>query len=68
MLPPLSSEKCPIRLAQVGLGNNRVLLNLFGRPFGDLFAEVQNHDPVGEVHDHAHIVFDEQNRHPPFAD
>ena len=32
-----------------------------GCALGDLLSEVQNHDPVGDVHDHAHVVLDEDD-------
>ena len=39
----------------------------FCRPaFGDFPAEIQHADPVTNVHDHTHVVFDQDNGHPPF--
>src|SRR6266540_4799930 len=31
------------------------------RSLGDLLAELQNHDPVGDTHDQPHVVLDEQH-------
>ena len=33
-----------------------------GVPGGDRHAEVERHHPVGEVHDHVHVVLDEDHR------
>ena len=34
-----------------------------GRAFGDLGAEIEHHDAVGEIHDEAHVVLHQQHRH-----
>ena len=34
-----------------------------GVAFGDLLAAVEHGDPLGDPHDHAHVVLDEQDRH-----
>src|ERR1700754_1835663 len=46
----------------------RVVPHLGRRPFGDLLAELEHHDPVGDAHDQAHVVLDQQHRHPGVAD
>ena len=42
--------------AQVGGNNLGVVLDFFRRALGDLLAEVQHHNPVGDVHHHPHVV------------
>ena len=32
-----------------------------GSALGDLAAEVQHHDPVGDAHDQTHVVLDQQH-------
>ena len=39
-----------------------------GRALGDLLAEVEHDDPVGDAHDQAHVVLDEQHGEPSVAD
>ncbi len=34
-----------------------------GVPLGDLGAEIQHHDAVGQIHHESHIVFHQQHRH-----
>ena len=36
-------------------------LDLGGQALGDLLAVVQHGDVVGDLHDHAHVVLDEQD-------
>ena len=38
-----------------------ILVISCGRTFGDLFAVLKNHDPLGRVHDDLHDVLDPQN-------
>ena len=40
----------------------RIAPHLLGRPFGDLLAEVEDDDAVGDVHDDAHVVLDQDRR------
>ena len=40
-----------------------MLLDLGRRPQSDGFSEIDHQDAVGDVHDHGHIVFNEQNGH-----
>ena len=49
-------------LAQVGLDHPRVAGDRRGRALGDLLAEGQHHDPVGERHHRPHVVLDQQDR------
>src|SRR5262245_48644109 len=51
--------------AEVGLDHLGVLLDLSGRAFGDLAAEIEHDDAVGHLHDEAHVVLDEQDAHAP---
>jgi hypothetical protein len=39
-----------------------VPLHLGGRPLGDLLPVVEHADPVGDPHDDAHVVLDEEHR------
>ena len=39
----------------------RVACDLVGRALGDLAAEVEHHDLVGDAHHHRHVVLDEQH-------
>src|SRR5262245_13982455 len=48
--------------AQVRFHHDRILLDLGGRTLGDLLAEVEHGHPVGDVHDHAHVVLDHHHR------
>src|SRR5258705_4223175 len=48
-------------LAQVGFDHRRVALDLARRPLGDLLAVIEHRDPVGDLHDHAHVVLDQDN-------
>src|SRR3989338_2610720 len=49
--------------AQIGLDHLRIADDLLGRPLRDLFAVVQDHDPVTEPHDEAHVVLDHEHGH-----
>src|SRR5436190_2017347 len=51
------------RYPQVGGDHLRIVPDLGRRPFGDLPAELQYHDPVAHPHDQPHVVLDEQHRH-----
>ena len=46
---------------QVGLDDPRVALDLRRRALGDLLAEVEHGDAVGDAHDQAHVVLDQQH-------
>ena len=46
---------------QVGLDHPRVGLDLGGRALGDLLAEVEDGDPVGDAHHEVHGVLDEKD-------
>src|SRR6266852_4968977 len=49
--------------AQVGADDVGVLLDHGRWALGDLPAEVEDDDAVGDLHDEAHVVLDEQHRH-----
>src|SRR5205823_5499777 len=49
--------------AQVSLDDSGVALDLIGRAFCDLAAEIENDHVVGEAHDEAHVVLDQEHRH-----
>src|SRR3546814_7270964 len=47
--------------AEIGVDDLLVGSNLVGRAVGDLAAVVEHHHPVGDVHDHAHVVLDQHD-------
>ena len=47
---------------QVGGDHRRVVADLGRRALGDLAAELEHDDPVGDPHDQPHVVLDEQDR------
>jgi hypothetical protein len=47
---------------QIGLDHRRVVPHLVGRAVGQKLAVVEHHDPVRDVHDHAHVVLDQRDR------
>src|SRR5262249_39092106 len=49
-----------VRLDDGGIG-----AHLVGRAFGDLLPHVEHGDTVGDVHDHAHVVLDEDDGRAP---
>jgi hypothetical protein len=51
-------------LTEVGLEHFRVVADLSRGAGGDDAAEVEHHDPVADLHDEVHVVFDEDHRHP----
>src|SRR5216683_3864285 len=51
----------PLSPPQVRLDHARILLHLAGAPLGDLLAVVEDGDVVRDLHDHAHVVLDEQD-------
>src|SRR5262245_55389631 len=46
---------------KVGLDDPGVAPDGFGGPFGDLLAVVEDDDALGDVHDHVHVVLDQQH-------
>src|SRR5690606_29013883 len=65
--PPITvSRKNPIASssiagAEVGAYHFGVVAHFIGRAVADLLAVVEDHDPIGDIHDHAHVVFDEHD-------
>src|SRR5713226_1784252 len=49
-------------LAQVRLDHQRIHPDLLGLALGDLAAHVEHGHAVGDVHDHAHVMLDEDDR------
>src|SRR5919112_3844760 len=49
---------------EVGFYYLRILAHLGGRSLGDLLAVVEYRNPVGDAHDHPHLVLDKQNGYP----
>src|SRR5215510_14153169 len=51
----------PLAPAEIGFDDARVLLHLGGAPLRDLLSVVEHGDVVGDLHDHAHVVLDEED-------
>src|SRR5215217_6754647 len=51
-----------VRDAEIGPKNALVALDLGRNAVGDLAAVIENHDPVGQVHDHPHVVLYQRDR------
>src|SRR5271170_8103237 len=47
--------------AQIGVDDGLVALDGLGGAVADLLPVVENHDPVRQVHHHAHVVLDERD-------
>src|SRR5512132_1205755 len=52
-------------LAEIGLDDLGIGADLVGRALGDLLAHVQHRHPVRDVHDHSHVVLDEDDGRAP---
>ena len=48
--------------AEIGVDHRLVALDDVRDAVADLLAIVEHHDPIGNVHDHAHIVLDQADR------
>src|SRR5262249_9766033 len=58
-----SSSSAPAAsAAKVGLDHSRVAADRPGRPLGNLLAVVEHDHALGDVHDHVHVVLDQQHR------
>src|SRR5512144_1861211 len=44
--------------AEIGVDDGAVALHLGRRAVGDLHAVIQHHDPVRQIHHHAHVMLD----------
>src|ERR1043165_8134186 len=61
--PPAStSRKKLMSDSQIGVDHLLVLLDLGRYAVGDLAAVVEHHHAVGDVHHHAHVVLDQDER------
>ena len=49
-------------LAEVGLDHLLVVADVVGRAFGDHRPAVEDGDPLTDLHDHGHVVLDQQHR------
>ena len=58
---PRAARVTAAGVPEVGLDDARVVADLGGRALGDLAAEVEHDDLVGDRHDHRHVVLDEQH-------
>jgi hypothetical protein len=47
---------------EIGVDDPLVVLNVFGRPFSEQLAVRQAVDAFGEIHDHAHVVLNDEQR------
>src|SRR2546426_9105751 len=56
-----SSSADGLGLAEICLDDARVRPHIVGRALGDLLAHVEHRDTVGDVHDHAHVVLDQDH-------
>src|SRR5215468_6238036 len=56
-----TSRRVRLRVSKVRLDHARIGPYLVGRALGDLLAHVQHRDAVGDVHDHAHVVLDQDH-------
>src|SRR6266436_2908532 len=65
---PSRRSRVDIFLPEIGLDDPTVRGDGAGRTLGDLLAERQHHDAVGERHDRPHVVLDEQHGHSARAD
>ncbi len=54
-------------LAQVGLDDLGIVLDLLRRAFGNHFTEDQGLDDLAELHDHLHPVLDQKDGHAQLA-
>src|SRR6267142_4547089 len=55
-------------LAEIGLDHARVALDFPWGALGDLLAVIQYGHPVGDFHDHAHVVLDQDDGEPQVGD
>src|SRR5712691_6935646 len=53
--------------SEIGVEHGLVLADLVGLSVGDLAPVVQHGHPVGDVHDHAHVVLDQRDGGPELA-
>src|SRR6266545_6178486 len=53
------------RLPEIGADHGRVGAHVGGATLGDLLAVVQHHDMARDVHDHPHVVLDQDDGRPP---
>src|SRR5262247_2933532 len=55
-----------LTVAEIGLDDARVRAHLVRRALGDLLAHVEHGDAIGDVHDHAHVMLDQDHGDAPF--
>src|SRR5260221_13677178 len=53
--------RLPAMTAEIGLRHRRIAPHLGRRPFRDLSPEVQNMDPIGDVHHDPYLALDHQD-------
>src|SRR5581483_7816223 len=61
----MSASLSRLRVTQVGLDDPRIGPDLVRGALRDLVSHVQHHHPVRDVHDHAHVVLDQDDGGPP---
>src|SRR5262245_32019589 len=60
------SASAMLDLAEIRRDDPAIGAHLVGLAFGDLLAHVEDRDPIRDVHDHAHVVLDEDDGAAPF--
>src|SRR4030095_3555009 len=55
-----------LAVTEIRLDDARVRPHLVRRALGDLLAHVEHGDAIGDVHDHAHVVLDQDDGDAPF--
>ena len=48
-------------LSKVSLDDFRIRTDFMRGPLGDLTPMIEDHDPLAQIHDDLHVVFDEEN-------
>mmetsp|Transcript_23536 Transcript_23536/g.41576 ORF Transcript_23536/g.41576 Transcript_23536/m.41576 type:complete len:380 (-) Transcript_23536:215-1354(-) len=56
-----------MRDAQIGINHRLIAAHFIGRAITDLLAIIHDNHPVAQVHNHAHIVFNQRNGRPKFV-
>ncbi len=59
--PPASLGTGTALLAEIGSDHGWVVANLLRRPFGNFLPVIEDDDVIGDLHDHAHVVLDQQD-------
>src|SRR5260370_705424 len=60
-MTPTTARSC--HRSEIGLDDLGIGLDRLRRAFGDLGAEVEHHDAVGQIHHKSHVLLHQQHRH-----